>query len=100
MFLLLISDFTFLGQWWSGSDCTIHLEKPEDYAHLGQEHIVVLMNHKYDIDWLMAWILSERLSMLGVSHICYACIWVSIFMCFFLWLYIGIFVVVTIEFPF
>ena len=24
------------------------------------------MNHKYDIDWLMAWILAERLQMLGV----------------------------------
>ena len=34
---------------------------------IGKEHSIVLMNHKYDIDWLMGWILSERLAMLGVS---------------------------------
>ena len=34
---------------------------------IGKEHVITLMNHKYDIDWLMAWILAERLQMLGVT---------------------------------
>ena len=62
----LFSEFTVLGQWWSGSDCVIYLDKPEDYDKIGKEHSIVIMNHKYDIDWLMAWIISERLGMLGV----------------------------------
>ena len=37
--------------------------------YTGKEHVIVLMNHKYDIDWLMSWILAERLQMLGVSII-------------------------------
>lgn len=46
----------------------MHLEKPEDYGLIGKEHNITIMNHKYDIDWLMAWILAERLEMLGVSN--------------------------------
>jgi len=67
MWIIVIVEFTFLGQWWSGSDCTLHMDHPEDVKYIGQEHAIVMMNHKYDIDWMMGWILSERLSMLGVS---------------------------------
>ena len=58
-----------MGQWWSGSNCTVHLEDPEDLKMIGREHSIVMMNHKYDIDWLMGWILSERLAMLGVRFL-------------------------------
>ena len=60
------AEFTFIGQWWSGSDCIMFCETEEVYKLVGKEHTIVLMNHKYDIDWMMAWILAERLSMLGV----------------------------------
>lgn len=63
------SQFTFLAQWWAGSNCTLHFENIDDLARLGQEHTIVVMNHKYDIDWLMAWILAERLQMLGGTKI-------------------------------
>ena len=36
---------------------------------IGKEHVITLMNHKYDIDWLMAWTLAERLQMLGVNDV-------------------------------
>jgi lysophosphatidic acid acyltransferase/lysophosphatidylinositol acyltransferase len=61
--------FTFLGQWWSGSNCTMHIDDESVLQMIGQEHVIVLMNHKYDIDWLMAWILAERLNMLGGTKI-------------------------------
>jgi len=64
---LLCIEFTFLCHWWSGSDCTLRLENESDLAMIGKEHVITLMNHKYDIDWLMAWILAERLQMLGVN---------------------------------
>ena len=57
-----------MAQWWAGSECTVVLEKPEDYDLIGKEHNITIMNHKYDIDWLMAWILAERFQMLGVSN--------------------------------
>jgi len=45
----------------------VRLEKESDLEMIGKEHVITLMNHKYDIDWLMAWILAERLQMLGVT---------------------------------
>jgi len=45
----------------------VRLERESDLAMIGKEHVITLMNHKYDIDWLMAWILAERLQMLGVT---------------------------------
>ena len=54
-----------MGQWWAGCECVLHMD-PEERRHLAREHMMVIMNHKYEIDWLMAWILAERIRMLGV----------------------------------
>ena len=40
---------------------------PADARHVDHEHIVVIMNHTYEIDWLMAWMLAEHHKMLGVG---------------------------------
>ena len=56
-----------LTEWWSGTDCQLVVEEGEDLSNLGKEHAIVIMNHKYDIDWLMGWILAERHGILGVS---------------------------------
>ncbi|KAK3774602.1 hypothetical protein RRG08_035031 [Elysia crispata] len=62
------SQFTFLGQWWSGM--TVHLYiNEEDFRLIGKEHNMTIMNHKYDIDWLAAWIIAERFGMLGNTKI-------------------------------
>ncbi|XP_041352089.1 1-acyl-sn-glycerol-3-phosphate acyltransferase gamma-like [Gigantopelta aegis] len=60
--------FTFLAQWWAGCETLIFIT-PEDLKYIGTEHNLVIMNHKYDIDWLMAWILAERFGLLGGTKI-------------------------------
>jgi len=60
---------TFVAQWWSGSDCSLIVENLIDFENVGKEHAVVIMNHKYDIEWLMTWILSERFHILGGTKI-------------------------------
>uniref|UniRef100_A0A2C9JL80 Phospholipid/glycerol acyltransferase domain-containing protein n=1 Tax=Biomphalaria glabrata TaxID=6526 RepID=A0A2C9JL80_BIOGL len=62
------SQFTFLGQWWAGCKVILYASD-EDVKYIGKEHILTIMNHKFDIDWLMAWILAERLQMLGNTKI-------------------------------
>lgn len=64
-FIFVGSEFTSVGQWWAGCECVLHMD-PEERRHLAREHMMVIMNHKYEIDWLMAWILAERIQMLGV----------------------------------
>lgn len=61
-------NFTFMAQWWSGTEVLLYMDE-KDRPKVGQEHVLVMMNHKYDIDWLMAWILAERFSMLGGTKI-------------------------------
>ncbi|KAK3098337.1 hypothetical protein FSP39_018577 [Pinctada imbricata] len=60
--------YTSLGQWWSNSECYLHVD-PDERKHFAKESIIVVMNHKYEIDWLMAWVLSERYGLLGGTKI-------------------------------
>lgn len=43
-------------------------EKPEDRKYAGKEHSIVIMNHKYETEFLMCWTLAERYGLLGVSR--------------------------------
>jgi len=63
------SQLTFLAEWWAGSHCQLVVEEDEDYSQIGHEHAIVVMNHKYDIDWLMGWIMAERHGVLGSSKV-------------------------------
>ncbi|CAF2092382.1 unnamed protein product [Rotaria magnacalcarata] len=62
------SQFTFLAQWWSQSDCVLYIN-PEDLEKIRKEHAIVIMNHKYDIDWLAGWIICQRLGIMQGSKI-------------------------------
>ncbi|CAF3249312.1 unnamed protein product [Rotaria socialis] len=62
------SQLTFLAQWWSKSDCILYIN-PNDRKRIANENIIVIMNHKYDIDWLAAWVACQRMGMLKGSKI-------------------------------
>lgn len=32
---------------------------------MGKEHVLLLMNHTYEIDWLVGWMLCEKVGVLG-----------------------------------
>ena len=59
------ANITSLGQWWSRSDIVVFM-KDEDFKFLGKENCLAVYNHKYDVDWLMGWIMCQRVGMLGV----------------------------------
>jgi len=63
------SQLTVLAEWWSGTDCQLVIEDGEDVSKIGKEHAIIIMNHKYDIDWLMGWIMAERHGVLGSSKV-------------------------------
>ena len=67
-----VSEFSFLAHWWSNADCMLYISR-EDQKKLGTEHSVCMVNHTYEIDWLMAWMMAERHGMLGVisQHLLY-----------------------------
>lgn len=56
-------------EWWSGTECTIYTD-PRSCPHYGKENAIVVLNHKFEIDFLCGWSLAERLGILGVSGLC------------------------------
>ncbi|KAG1661202.1 1-acyl-sn-glycerol-3-phosphate acyltransferase gamma [Nymphon striatum] len=58
------SQLVALSEWWSGTVVNMYT-LPENVKYIGKEHAVLTMNHKYDIEWLMGWVIGERFNVLG-----------------------------------
>lgn len=56
-----------LGDWWSESRIIFYIDKEEFDKYYGKEHAYCIMNHTYEIDWLIGWMITERIHLLGVS---------------------------------
>uniref|UniRef100_A0A1B6DHQ2 Phospholipid/glycerol acyltransferase domain-containing protein n=1 Tax=Clastoptera arizonana TaxID=38151 RepID=A0A1B6DHQ2_9HEMI len=61
----LHAELVFMAEWWSKSDVYIYIDKDDFKKYYGKEHAYLVMNHRYDIDWLMGWVFCERLGVLG-----------------------------------
>ncbi|CAF4011143.1 unnamed protein product [Rotaria sordida] len=66
--LAIWCQFTFASQWWSKSNCTLYIN-PDDLEKIQKEHSIVIMNHKYDIDWIAGRIICQRLGIMEGSKI-------------------------------
>src|SRR5699024_10000717 len=44
---------------------TIYFADEESRKLMGSRHSMFIMNHNYEIDWLMAWLATDRYSILG-----------------------------------
>ncbi|XP_006227918.1 1-acyl-sn-glycerol-3-phosphate acyltransferase delta isoform X1 [Rattus norvegicus] len=62
------SQLVMLLEWWSGTECTIYTD-PKASPHYGKENAIVVLNHKFEIDFLCGWSLAERLGILGNSKV-------------------------------
>lgn len=59
-----LAQCVFIIDWWSGSELIIYCKK-DVFELLGKEHHFTLMNHGYEIDWLVGWLLIEKFGCLG-----------------------------------
>ncbi|KAK0181438.1 hypothetical protein PV327_003725 [Microctonus hyperodae] len=59
------SQLVFMAEWWATSDLIIYIDKNDFDKYYGKEHGYLLMNHSYEIDWLMGWIFCDRIKILG-----------------------------------
>ncbi|KAM5324317.1 1-acyl-sn-glycerol-3-phosphate acyltransferase delta isoform 3-T6 [Glossophaga mutica] len=62
------SQLVMLLEWWSGTECVIHTD-PQAYPRFGKENAIVVLNHKFEIDFLCGWSLAERFGVLGGSKV-------------------------------
>lgn len=63
----LPAELVMLLEWWSCTECTLFTDE-DTLAHFGKEHVVVILNHNFEIDFLCGWTMCERFGVLGVSH--------------------------------
>uniref|UniRef100_A0A2S2Q061 1-acyl-sn-glycerol-3-phosphate acyltransferase delta n=1 Tax=Sipha flava TaxID=143950 RepID=A0A2S2Q061_9HEMI len=61
---IIYSECVFLSDWWAGVQYYYYVDK-EDYKYFGKEHAILIINHKYEIDWLTAWAITDRIGTLG-----------------------------------
>lgn len=61
------SELVFMSEWWSNSKLSIYIKKDEYEKFYGKEHGYLIMNHSYEIDWLMGWHFCNTIGVLGVS---------------------------------
>lgn len=54
-----------MSEWWSNSKLSIYIKKDEYEKFYGKEHGYLIMNHSYEIDWLMGWHFCNTIGVLG-----------------------------------
>ena len=53
--------------WWSGTECTLYTD-PKMYPLYGNENGIVVLNHKFEIDFMCGWSFCDRFGVLGVRE--------------------------------
>ncbi|KAG9134746.1 hypothetical protein Leryth_001056 [Lithospermum erythrorhizon] len=63
---LLWLELVWIFDWWAGVKVELFTDA-ETFRLMGEEHALVISNHRSDIDWLVGWILAQRSGCLGSS---------------------------------
>ncbi|XP_035265885.1 1-acyl-sn-glycerol-3-phosphate acyltransferase gamma-like [Anguilla anguilla] len=64
----LWSQLVMLLEWWSGTECTLYTDQAT-VDKFGKEHVIIILNHNYEIDFLCGWTICERYGVLGSSKV-------------------------------
>ncbi|RAL45864.1 hypothetical protein DM860_006018 [Cuscuta australis] len=54
----------WLFEWWANIKVELYVDQ-KTYDVVGEEHALLISNHKSDIDWLVGWVLAQRAGCLG-----------------------------------
>lgn len=79
------AELVMLLEWWSGTECTLYTDQAT-VDKFGKEHVIIILNHNFEIDFLCGWTMCERYGVLGVSGLLElrACVLLRFFLfCFF-----------------
>ncbi|KAH8304008.1 hypothetical protein KR018_003321 [Drosophila ironensis] len=59
------STLVCVAEWYAGTKLRVYIDPEDEKKYIGKEHALLLMNHSYEIDWLTAWMITEKLGLLG-----------------------------------
>ncbi|OXA50214.1 1-acyl-sn-glycerol-3-phosphate acyltransferase gamma [Folsomia candida] len=66
---MLNSQVVFVVEWWSGSRSFIYTDPAHVKDYFGKEHALLLLNHGCEVDWLMGWVICDRVGVLGNARV-------------------------------
>jgi len=52
---------------WAGYTINVYGDVDAIKKHKNTEHAICVLNHRGDLDWMIGWVMIERVGMLGVS---------------------------------
>ncbi|XP_049379259.1 1-acyl-sn-glycerol-3-phosphate acyltransferase PLS1-like isoform X2 [Solanum stenotomum] len=61
---LLWLEIVWLFDWWANVKVELYTDQ-ETYGIMGKEPALIISNHRSDIDWLVGWVLAQRVGCLG-----------------------------------
>ncbi|KAK4793192.1 hypothetical protein SAY86_023627 [Trapa natans] len=61
---LLWLELIWLIDWWAGVKVEVYADS-QTFQMMGQEHALLICNHRSDIDWLIGWVMAQRAGCLG-----------------------------------
>ncbi|XP_061402383.1 LOW QUALITY PROTEIN: 1-acyl-sn-glycerol-3-phosphate acyltransferase delta-like [Musca vetustissima] len=61
----LYSQLIFVADWYSNSKVHVYMDAEDEKKYCGNEHVLLIMNHSYEIDWLAGWMFTEKARVLG-----------------------------------
>ncbi|XP_062384272.1 1-acyl-sn-glycerol-3-phosphate acyltransferase gamma [Sardina pilchardus] len=64
----LWSQLVMLLEWWSGTECMLYTDQ-KTVDMFGKEHVIIILNHNFEIDFLCGWTMCERYGVLGSSKV-------------------------------
>lgn len=57
---------------WAEYDIRVYADPTHDldeyFRVIDKEHALVVLNHRGDLDWMIGWVIIDRMGMLGVSE--------------------------------
>ncbi len=56
---------------WAEYDIKVFAKEGDLEKYANSEHALCVLNHRGDLDWMIGWVLIERMGMLGVSVVIY-----------------------------
>lgn len=75
-----VLELVMLGDWWSNTRMLIYSDQKIFNQYYGKEHAFCVMNHSYEVDWLIGWMLADRVHCLGVfiNKICFFFVFINV----------------------
>ncbi|XP_017840748.1 1-acyl-sn-glycerol-3-phosphate acyltransferase gamma-like [Drosophila busckii] len=61
----LYSQLVFIADWYAGCRMRVYMDAEDFKKYAGKEHVLLIMNHKYEIDWLAGWQICDKVGVLG-----------------------------------